>query len=129
MNKINSEQLLSGFIKYLTAEIIPNVEDTFTKLALKTFTITTEKNSDAYIDALDSLVEKPFVADLLNVEDGCYEVEELIDAVRQAVNECGELTIKLPAIRFISPVEKTLSFNAADISKFKQYLTNAMSAV
>ena len=129
MNKINSEQLLTGFIKYLAAEIIPCVEDTFTKLALKTFTITTEKNADAYLYALDSMIEKPFVADLLKVEDGCFEVEELIDAVRQAVNECGELTVKIPPVRFISPQEKTLSFNAADISKLKQYLTDAINGV
>lgn len=128
MNKINTEQLLSGFIKYLAAEIIPCVEDTFTKLALKTFAITTEKNAPAYTKALDSMIEKPFIADLLKVEDGCFEVEELIDAARQAVNECGELTVKIPAIRFISPEEKTLSFSAADISKLKQYLTNAIAA-
>lgn len=127
MNKINSEQLLTGFIKYLAAEIIPCVEDTFTKLALKTFTITTQKNADAYLNALDDFIEKPFVNDFLKVEDGCFEVEELIDAARQAVNECGELTVKIPPVRFISPQEKTLSFNAADISKLKQYLTNAMS--
>ena len=69
MNKINTEQLLSGFIKYLAAEIIPCVEDTFTKLALKTFAITTEKNAPAYTKALDSMIEKPFIADLLKVED------------------------------------------------------------
>ena len=119
---------MSGFIKYLAAEIIPCVEDTFTKLALKTFAITTEKNAPAYTKELDSMIEKPFIADLLKVEDGCFEVEELIDAARQAVNECGELTVKIPAIRFISPEEKTLSFSAADISKLKQYLTNAIAA-
>lgn len=127
MNKINSEQLLTGFINYFVAEIIPCVEDTFTKLALKTFTITAEKNAPAFINALDSQIKKPFVSDLLKVEDGCFEVEELIDAVRQAVNECGELTVKIPPVRFISPQEKTLSFNAADISKLKQYLTDSIN--
>lgn len=129
MDKINSEQLISGVIKYLATEIIPCVEDTFTKLALKTFTITTEKNAPAYIKAIDSLIDKPFVSDLLKADNGCFEVEELIDAVRQAVNECGELTVKIPPVRFISPQEKTLSFNAADISKLKQYLTDAISEV
>ena len=127
MQKINSEQLISGIIKYLAAEIIPCIEDTFTKLALKTFTITTEKNAPAYVKAIENLIEKPFVSDFLKAEEGCFEVEDLIDAIRQAVNECGELTVKIPPVRFISPEEKTLSFNAADISKLKQYLTNAIS--
>ena len=127
MNKINTEQLLSGFIKYIGAEVIPNIEDTFTKLALKTFTITTANKAPAYIKALEAMISKPFAADLLKVEDGCFEIEGIIDAVRQAVNECGELTIKIPPVKFISPQEKTLRFSASDISSLKQYLTNAIS--
>lgn len=129
MEKINAEQLISGFINYLAHEIIPHVEDTFTKLALKTFTITADSHAPAYLKAVDSFIEKPFISDMLKAEDGCFEVESLIDAVRQAVNECGELTVKIPPVRFISPEEKTLSFNAADISKLKQYLTNAINEV
>ena len=129
MEKINAEQLLSGFIKYISAEVIPNIEDTFTKLALKTFAITTTNSAPAYIKVLEDMIKKPFAADLLKVEDGCFEIEELIDAVRQAVNECGELTVKIPPVKFISPQEKTMKFNASDISSLKQYLTNAISEV
>ena len=127
MEKINAEQLLSGFIKYLSAEVIPCVEDTFTKLALKTFTITTTNSAPAYIKVLEDIISKPFAADLLKVEDGCFDIESIIDAIRQAVNECGELTIKIPPVKFISPQEKTLRFSANDISSLKQYLTNAVS--
>ena len=127
MEKINAEQLLSGFIKYLSAEVIPCVEDTFTKLALKTFAITTTNSAPAYIKVLEEMISRPFAADLLKVEDGCFEIESIIDAIRQAVNECGELTIKIPPVKFISPQEKTLRFSANDISSLKQYLTNAVS--
>ena len=127
MEKINAEQLLSGFIKYLSAEVIPCVEDTFTKLALKTFAITTTNSAPAYIKVLEEMISRPFAADLLKVEDGCFDVESIIDAIRQAVNECGELTIKIPPVKFISPQEKTLRFSANDISSLKQYLTNAVS--
>ena len=129
MEKINSVQLVSGIIKYLTTEIIPCVEDTFTKLALKTFAITASNRADAYINVVNDLISKPFVADLLDVENDVFEVESLIDAVRQAVNECGELTIKIPGVRFVFPQEKVLTFKASDISNLKQYLTNAISEV
>ena len=129
MEKINSEQLVSGVMKYLTAEIIPCVEDTFTKLALKTFAITAESHVLDYAKAVDSFVQKPFISDIVKTEDGVFDVESLIDALRQAVNECGELTIKIPPVRFVSPQEKTLSFKASDISSLKQYLTNAISGV
>ena len=116
-------------MKYLTAEIIPCVEDTFTKLALKTFAITAESHVLDYAKAVDSFVQKPFISDIVKTEDGVFDVESLIDALRQAVNECGELTIKIPPVRFVSPQEKTLSFKASDISSLKQYLTNAISGV
>ena len=124
MQKIKSEQLIKGVIKYLNTEILPCIEDSFTKLVLRTFTITAESNSSAYIKSLESLLKTPFVAEFLKVENDTFEIESLVDAIRQAVNECGELVVKIPPIKFISPEEKTLSFNAADISKLKQYLTN-----
>lgn len=124
MKKINSEQIIKGFIKYLNTEIIPCIDDTFTKLLLRTFTITAESNSKAYEKAISSFVKSGFVADMLHTENDVFEIEMLIDALRQAVNECGELVIKIPPIKFVSPEEKTLSFNAADISKLKQYFTN-----
>lgn len=124
MKKINAEQLLRGFIKYLNTEIIPCIDDTFTKLLLRTFTITADSNSKAYEKMISDFSKSGFIADMLHTENDTFEIEMLIDALRQAVNECGELVVKIPPIKFVSPEEKTLSFNAADISKLKQYFTN-----
>ena len=129
MQKINSEQLVNGLMKYLNTEIIPHVSDTFTKLLLKTLVISSQANATAYTKTVDSMVNGPFIAELLKVEDGLFEVESFIDALRQAVNECGELVVKIPPVKFISPEEKTLRFNSEDISKLKQYLTNETSEV
>lgn len=124
MNKINSEQLISGVIKYLNTEITPCIDDTFTKLVLKTFTITAESKMSAYTKAIDSTVNQPFMKDFLQTDEkGLFEIETLIDSLRKAVNECGELTVKIPPVKFLSPEEKILSFNSSDISKLKQYLT------
>lgn len=124
MNKLNSEQLISGVIKYLNTEIIPCIDDTFTKLVLKTFTITAESKISVYKSAIDNTINTPFMRDFLQTDDkGLFEIETLIDSLRKAVNECGELTVKIPPVKFLSPEEKVLSFNSADISKLKQYLT------
>ena len=129
MQKINSEQLVNGLMKYLNAEIIPHVSDTFTKLLLKTLVISSQANAPAYTKTVDSMVSGPFISELLKVEDGLLDVEGFIDALRQAVNEVGELVVKLPPVKLISPEEKTLRFNAEDISKLKQYLTDETSEV
>lgn len=129
MQKINSEQLVNGLMKYLNAEIIPHVSDTFTKLLLKTLVISSQANAPAYTKTVDSMVSRPFISELLKVENGLLDVEGFIDALRQAVNEVGELVVKIPPVKLISPEEKTLRFNAEDISKLKQYLTDETSEV
>lgn len=129
MQKINSEQLVNGLMKYLNAEIIPHVSDTFTKLLLKTLVISSQANAPAYTKTVDCMVSGPFISELLKVENGLLDVEGFIDALRQAVNEVGELVVKIPPVKLISPEEKTLRFNAEDISKLKQYLTDETSEV
>ena len=125
MNKINTEQLILGFLNYLNKDIIPCIEDTFTKVAIRMFTITTETKMEVYKKTLEEGLKNPFVSEFLQAdENGCFDIEFLIDALRKAINDCGELTIKIPPVKFISPEEKVLGFNAADISKLKQYLTN-----
>ena len=123
-NKINAEQLVSGISLYLQKEILPCIEDTFTKIAVRTFTITAEKRIDTYKNAFNNSLKSPFMSEFLQVdEDGCFDVEMFIDALRQSVNEYGELVVKIPPVKFVSPEEKVLRFNANDISNLKQYLT------
>ena len=125
MQKINTEQLLLGIITYLHKEIIPCIEDTFTKITVRMFTITVEKRLDVYKNAVNDALKSQFVSEFLQVdEDGCFDVEMFIDALRQSVNECGEIVVKIPPVKFVSPEEKVLRFNANDISSLKQYLTN-----
>ena len=124
MNKINAEQLVNGALNYLNTEIIPCIDDTFTKLAIKTFILTTENKIGAYKNLINNFIQDPFIHDFLQVDDkGMFEIETVIDSLRKAVNECGELTVRIPPVRFISPEEKILNFNSTDISKLKQYLT------
>lgn len=124
MNKVTSEQLMKGIFSYLNTEIIPCVEDKFSKLILKTLVISAETKMEAYKSLIDELLKNPFAKDFLEVDDkGTFEIETLIDSMRKAVNECGEITIKIPPVKFLSPEEKVLSFNSSDITKLKQYLT------
>lgn len=124
MNKITSEQLIKGLVSYLNTEIIPCIDDRFTKLILRTFTNTVEVKMSAYKNLVEDYLKSPFAKDFLEVDSkGTFEVETIIDSLRKAVNDCGELTVTIPPIRFISPEEKILGFNSSDISKLKQYLT------
>lgn len=126
MNKVNAEQLVEGIVAYIDNNVVKSVEDRFLKIATKTVVISAVKNKTAYIKLVNDSVTAGFVSDLLKTdEEGYFEIEDIVDALRQAINDCGELTIKIPPIKFLSPEEKILSFTAADISSLKQYITNA----
>lgn len=126
MNKITSEQLVAGFIAYMNHEVIPNVDDTFTKLTIRMLTISAENKAESYVHLVDNLLKSTFMTDFLQVdEDKCFDIETLIDALRQAINECGELVVKIPPVKFVSPEEKVLCFKASDVSTLKQYITAA----
>lgn len=124
MQKIQPEQLVIGVLKYLNSEVIPKINDTFTKILLRTLTINAESNIQNYTKILEDFISKPIVCDILKPDNGSFEIESIIDSIRKAVNECGELEIKIPPVKLISPEEKVLSFGVSDISKLKQYLTN-----
>jgi hypothetical protein len=128
MNRIKSETLVDGIMEFINSNVIPSVDDTFLKIAMKTAIITAASNKRAYVKMVDGYLDTDFFSTLLKLDTGGYfEVESLIDAIRQAMNECGELKITFPAIKFLSPTEKVLIFKANDITALKQYITNAAS--
>lgn len=128
MNRIKSETLVDGIMEFINSSVIPSVDDTFLKIAMKTAIITAAANKDAYVKMAEGYFNTDFFSTLLKRDsEGYFEVESLIDAIRQAMNECGELKITFPAIKFLSPTEKVLIFKANDITALKQYITNAAS--
>lgn len=123
MNKITTAQLLDGVIRYVDKEVIPNVDDVFTKLAIRTLAINAATNSTVH-DTFNKLMNSTPATFFIQPDaDGLFDIESLIDALRQAINEYGELVVKIPPIRFVSPEEKILRFKASDISTLKQYIT------
>lgn len=128
MNRIKSETIVDGIMEFINSNVIPSIDDTFLKIAMKTAIITAAANKEAYVKIVDGYLDTDFFSTLLKRDsEGYFEVESLIDAIRQAMNECGELKITFPAIKFLSPTEKVLIFKANDITALKQYITNAAS--
>ncbi len=128
MNRIKSETLVDGIMEFINSNVIPSIDDAFLKIAMKTAIITAAANKDAYVKMTEGYLNTDFFSTLLKRDsEGYFEIESLIDAIRQAMNECGELKIIFPAIKFLSPTEKVLIFKANDITALKQYITNAAS--
>ena len=124
MRKIDAKTLVIGIGEYLNSYVIPNIDDTFLKITLKTYAVSSSMKAEAYEKIIKEYISNSFIHDFLSVEDDQFDIEILIDSLQTAVNECGDLKITFPAIRFVSPQEKTITFKANDIADFKQVLTN-----
>lgn len=128
MNKIKSEQIVLGFAKYLNKEILPCVQDPFTKIAIRMFAVSTELKVETFKSFMDAILKNQFVSEFFEVdENGYFNMEFFIDALRKAIDDCGELVVKIPPVKFLSPEEKILRFTSEDVSKLKQYLTNEIN--
>lgn len=124
MKKINVKVLIVGIGEYINTYVIPNIEDNFLKIALKTYVVSSTLKSDSYEKAIKQYLKNSFLAELFDIEDDYFDIEFLIDSLQSAIKECGDLKITFPAIRFVSPEEKTIYFKSNDIMDFKQVLTD-----
>lgn len=110
--EVSRGQLLSGATRFVRNEIASKVPD---------------KNFKMVLIMLANLIEvKPELADeyfkpMAN-SNGMYDLELFEAVVCRTMDEYGEFVVSFPAIKFISPTEKELRFNADDVRKLKDYI-------
>lgn len=124
MKKINSEMLVDGIIEYVDTKVIPNIEDKFLKIVLKTVLVGASQKKNAYEKLIKEYLKNSFIQDIFDVEDDSFDIELLIESLKTAIDQYGDLRFVFPPVKFISPEEKILSFNAKDLSDLKQVLIN-----
>lgn len=125
MKKIDSKILVEGILEYINSYIIPNIDDNFLKITLKTVVVGAAQKSDTYEKIVKEYLKNSFIQDIFSVEeDGTFDIELLIDSLQTAIKECGDFRIVFPPVKFLSPEEKVLTFKAQDLSDFKNVLIN-----
>lgn len=115
---VSKQQLVNGVVKFAKMDVLPKIPDKTFKLVMATGIAMLENNPDI----VDPLLKNPMVSAILNEEDGLYETDDLKEALIDAMKEYGDLKIKIPGIKFLSPEEKELSFGAQDISRLSEYI-------
>lgn len=118
----SKNQIVNGLIKYVELEVISKVEDKALQIVLAIGITALKRNQDL----IDAILKNPFINYLVKeTEDGKYDLEEVFDIMDETLKTYGKLPINIPAIKFISPTEKTLKFSTEDISKLKQFMEGA----
>jgi hypothetical protein len=115
---VSKQQLVNGVVKFAKMDVLPKITDKTFRLVLATGIAMLENNPDI----ADSFLKNDMISAILMEENGMYETDDLKDALIDAMKEYGDLKIKIPGIKFISPDEKELSFNTQDIGRLSEYI-------
>ena len=115
----SKNQIVNGLIKYVELEVISKVEDKALQIVLGIGITALRRNQDL----IDAVLKNPFINYLVKEsEDGKYDLDEVFDIIDETLKTYGKLPVTIPAIKFISPTEKTLKFSTEDISKLKKFM-------
>lgn len=123
---VTKQQIINGVVKYAKNEIINKIIDKPLKMIIATCISMMEVNPSI----ADVVFNNPMICAILNENDGMYDIDGLIEVIGKTMDEYGDFPVKIPAIKFISPSEKELTFGAVDIRKLKDYIvSNGMGGI
>ena len=112
---------MSGVMLYVKVEVLPKISDKAFAMVMATGIAMIDNKPELIGDIL----KNDMVSALLSEKNGLYQVDALKNALVETVNQYGELKIKIPGIKFLSPEEKELTFSAQDINVIYDYMTGA----
>lgn len=113
---VTKNQIINGIIKYAKTEIIDKITDRPLKMVLATGLSMLEVNPSI----ADPVFRNSFISSL--EKDGAYDIDGIFEIIEKTMKEYGDFPVIIPAIKFVSPTEKELSFNAEDVRKLKKYI-------
>lgn len=121
--RVKKEQIINGIMSFVESEVIPQVGDKPTQIIVGT-AVNLLKTNTALID---KFFENPMVQTVFHKsEDGTYEIEEVFQSMADSVKKYGPFPVEIPAIPFVSPSDKILSFSEADINEIKRRIERSI---
>ena len=113
---VTKEQIIKGVIQYARNEVINKIADRPLKIILETGVSMLEINPSI----ADPVFRNSFVSGL--EKEGSYDIDTISEIIEKTMKMYGNFPVTIPAIKFISPVEKELFFDVGDIQKLKKYI-------
>lgn len=116
---VTKQQIVNGTIKYINEEVINKITDKPLKIAMAVGVSMIDKKPEA----TNAFFEDDRISSILNKkDDGTYDIGEITEAIENTLAQYGDFPVTIPAIKFISPTEKTLNFSAFDIRRLREYI-------
>lgn len=119
---VAKQQIINGTIKYINEEVINKITDKPLKIAMAVGVSMINKKPEI----INAFFDDDKVAKILNKkDDGTYDIGEITEMIEKTLAQYGDFPVTIPAVKFISPTEKTLNFSASDIRRLREYIEGA----
>jgi hypothetical protein len=115
---ISKDQLVNAVVKFIAADLIPQVGDRNTKFVLAMAKDSLKENGDL----ADEFLHSPMVSSLIKEEDGMYDITHFSSILKNVLSEYQSFPVTIPKIPLFSPTEKVLKITAEDIDKLMKYI-------
>lgn len=116
----SKEQIVNGIMRYAKNDMLPQIPDKNFKIIAASAVGLAETKPEI----LNKLFENP-VMSAFKTDKG-YDIEAVISALRANVDSLGGFTVTIPAVKFLMPEEKQLTFKSDDIDKVMSYIKGAI---
>ena len=121
--RVTKSQIVNGLTRYIQQEILPKMEDDRALKILFSVGVNAIKANDKLID---KYLNNDIIRALIDDDgSGNYDVERLMDWIKESVEEYGAFPVTVPPIPLISPREITLRLGPSDIIAIQRQIENA----
>lgn len=110
---VTREQIISGIEKFVVNDVISKVQDKALQIIIDT--------TLAVLKRKPELIDKYINNSLFKTDKG-YDIDTMVEITKSSLNKLGAFPVVFPAIPFISPTEKILSFSADDVDTLANYI-------
>ena len=117
---VTIDKVRNAITKYIEQDLAPVITDKGFQFAVSFISELIKQDTPL----IEAYLRQPMIAAFVpwNEEGKGYDISKLMTALKNTLNRCSVLPVKIPAIPFISPEEKEIKFTINDIDRLEQYL-------
>ena len=118
--RIDKNTIINGLTRYVETQVIPAVPDKGFQIMIAIGVNAVRSNKQILNRFLDNDMFRT-IADY-DEKDQTYDIDKICNVLKESISSVGYFPVKIPAVSFVSPVEKELKFSAEDIDVMKEYM-------
>ena len=121
--RATKQHIVDGIAAYIREEMLPKMEKEKAMQIMLSVAVNAVKANDKLIN---DVFENEWVQAFLQDDGtGMYEIGGLLDTIRAAVDQYGELSLTLPPVPLIAPMGGSIKLIAQDVDAIRRKIENA----